>query len=318
MAVEMRLTLDVSPALVDLVSRLIAAGARSVGGGGNVEVPPSSSKGGTGDVTVQEKFKPLAPAVGVQAAGALNLASAVDIVSGAVALNSNLRQGVFEHPTCAGAPGPSPAADAGPLPQVPPAPPGAAPAATRAVKRTKGPGGVLSAGGWRTEARRALLLDAWPAGVPRPEIVAAMDALPGPAVVATAVSVWAANLGLQRTPEYLRGLAAAKKRPRESRQPAAVAASNQERGVEAARARSVVEAAPVVVAEPVASVVVPLRAPSLPPISANGKIYAVFEQIKAWAAFNGVTYDGRNLDLINKFRSGFRLAPLVQTEGPAA
>lgn len=50
----------------------------------------------------------------------------------------------------------------------------------------------------------------------------------------------------------------------------------------------------------------------LPPPAPNGKIYTSFYNIRAWAGVYGITYDGTNIDKVNKLRTAKSMPPLVQ------
>lgn len=73
----------------------------------------------------------------------------------------------------------------------------------------------------------------------------------------------------------------------------------------------VVKAAPVIIPEPP-------RPPAPLPAPVNGKIYANFRQIRAWAEDRGFCYDGSNMDQVNRRRAAMGLPVLVQDEGVAA
>ncbi len=55
-------------------------------------------------------------------------------------------------------------------------------------------------------------------------------------------------------------------------------------------------------------------AAKLPPPSEDGKIYASFAEIRAWAGAYGIAYDGTQMDRVNKLRAAKSLPPLVQRE----
>lgn len=50
----------------------------------------------------------------------------------------------------------------------------------------------------------------------------------------------------------------------------------------------------------------------LPPPAPNGKIYTSFYNIRAWAGVYGITYDGTNIDKVNKLRTAKSMPSLVQ------
>jgi hypothetical protein len=120
------------------------------------------------------------------------------------------REGV-RAPRPTGAPGPSPAAEAGSsresgvgeTPQVAAALV-VAPAAVPLVRRRKG----SREGSYRTEAREAVLLRDWPAGVLAHEIMATMRALPGPEMPErNLLPQWAKERGVRR-PDWFNARAA--------------------------------------------------------------------------------------------------------------
>jgi hypothetical protein len=166
------------------------------------------------------------------------------------------------------------------------------------------------AGSWRTEARRAVLARMWPTYASTPEVRAALDAIDvdRPVPEAADLSIWAHQLGLKR-PEGFR-----RKRPD-------VAGGNQARGVEAARERvaaDVCAPAPWVPPAPVAAVSVSSigrgAIPALPAAGDDGVIRASFGEVRAWALFFGIRYDGTNMDQVNRRRAGMRLPPVTQCE----
>lgn len=57
---------------------------------------------------------------------------------------------------------------------------------------------------------------------------------------------------------------------------------------------------------------------SLPSPSSDGKVYASFWAIRAWAEARGFAYDGSNMDQLNKRRAAAGLPLLVQDEAAAA
>lgn len=137
------------------------------------------------------------------------------------------------------------------------------------------------------------------------EMHAALRAMAGPALPGGPANLlhWARRLQLPARPSL------------RDRRPA-VAAANGARGVEAARVR--VEAADV----PEVSDDGPARPPAPPPLpepdADTGKIYAAFGEVRAWAGFFGIRYDGGNMDQVNKLRAARGLPPLVQVEDRAA
>lgn len=173
--------------------------------------------------------------------------------------------------------------------------------------------------GWRTAERRALLLEAWSEGVSTPEIIAQMEALPGdplPKDKALHVGVWAAELGRKRPPgfrsEVARGVNAARQETAAAPKAAAPAGPGEAAALERAAPPSQLPALVV----PVAS-----AAPKPPPLPApaeDGTVYASFAQLRAWAGFYAIAYDGSNVDRLNKFRAAKGLPPVVQDEAVAA
>lgn len=165
--------------------------------------------------------------------------------------------------------------------------------------------------GWRTPERAAVVRELWPQGVPRDEVLARLHALPGDPVEPSRLSVWAAEMGVKRpegwaaasTSRVMARAVAARSKPE------AVAASNVQRGVEAARERIAVSLVPEA-PRPVA--------PALPPVAETGRVYASFQELRAWAGFYGLAYDGSDVERLNKFRAAKGLPPVVQDEARAA
>ena len=62
----------------------------------------------------------------------------------------------------------------------------------------------------------------------------------------------------------------------------------------------------------------PPPAMPLPSPSSDGKVYATFWAIRAWAEARGFAYDGSNMEQLNKRRAAAGLPPLVQDEAAAA
>ena len=56
--------------------------------------------------------------------------------------------------------------------------------------------------------------------------------------------------------------------------------------------------------------------PAPPPLPApvDGLVRASFREIRAWAAFHGIAYDGGNADVVNRRRAGMGLPPVAQCE----
>lgn len=112
------------------------------------------------------------------------------------------RQGGVLAPDLRGASVPTPTAEVGPSPQV--APVLAPPAAVPPVRRRKG----SREGSYRTEAREAVLLRDWPAGVLVHDIIATMRAMPGPEMPErNLLPQWAKERGVRR-PDWFNARAA--------------------------------------------------------------------------------------------------------------
>ncbi len=202
---------------------------------------------------------------------------------------------------------------------------------------------------WRTPERAALLDEAWPDGVPTDEIVRQMEADGGlPVPSANHVSIWAAERGKRRSKEFR--LKQAQDAGRLGGRK--LGPENQARGVEAARARVEAAArlrpspaerlppagdnsgardVPGIAAPPAgdnsgalgAPAVAPPHAaspgaapkrvmPRLPEPAENGRVYASFSEIREWAAFMGIAYDGSNMDMVNRRRAAMGAPPVVQ------
>jgi hypothetical protein len=127
--------------------------------------------------------------------------------------------------------------------------------------------------------------------VPVGDIIARLDALPGDPIVPGRIAPWAAELKVKRPEGFIGQLARTK--------------------------LGLPEAAPVVPAPVVQEAPPPAPAPKPPALPApaeNGKVYAGFRQIRAWAGFYGQPYDGGNIDRLNKFRMAKGLPPVVQDD----
>lgn len=61
----------------------------------------------------------------------------------------------------------------------------------------------------------------------------------------------------------------------------------------------------------------PPRPPPLPAPAENGKVYATYRELRAWAGFYGIAYDGSNMDRLNRVREAKGLPPMVQVEAAA-
>jgi hypothetical protein len=108
-------------------------------------------------------------------------------------LQQDRRDGGVAAPAHQAAKGRAPAAEAGPPPQVAAAV--VAPAAVPPVRRRK----KSREGSYRTEAREAVLLRDWPAGVMAHDIIATMRALPGPEMPErNLLPQWAQERGVRR------------------------------------------------------------------------------------------------------------------------
>jgi hypothetical protein len=192
-------------------------------------------------------------------------------------------------------PGPASAVTAGPPPEELPrqnAPP-AASGAVQGHRRSR----------WSSPERDAVLRAHWPAGsgyaVIWPLLEAASPGQPMP-VLKDHIAARAAYLGLRRPPSALVvHLAAAR-------------AARAPRGV--ADAPAAPPPPPVAVAPAVPQTERP-KPPPLPAFSLeDGKVYATFAEIRAWAGFYGFAYDGSNMDRLNKLRAAKGLPPLVQDD----
>jgi hypothetical protein len=161
---------------------------------------------------------------------------------------------------------------------------------------------------WRTPAREAIMREMWPTWATAEAIRARLDAVDVDRVIPAAadISTWAAALGIKRPAGF-----------RWSRH--AVAEVNRARGVAAARER-VAEAAPaevLPVEAPAVSSVSPIgrgAIPALPAAGDDGVVRASFGEVRAWALFFGIRYDGTNMDQVNRRRLGMRLPPITQCE----
>jgi hypothetical protein len=175
---------------------------------------------------------------------------------------------------------------------------------------------------WRTPERRAILAEAWPAGVPAAEIGARMRALPGGEVLDSRISVWAAQLKLVRPDWYKAALADERtarirdtrwvKAPGEAPEPVVDAA-------EPAVAVAEPVPAPAVVSRPAVTMHIwppsaARKPPALPPAGEDGLVRASFREIREWAAFYGIRYDGGNVDQVNRRRAGMGLPAVAQCE----
>jgi len=190
--------------------------------------------------------------------------------------------------------------------QRPPREPGPAPAAQAAagpppeeLPRQNAPPAALRLP-QRTREREAILRRDWPAGVATKDLAAAINALSGAPMSNGSIAVWANALQLQRPVEYLATL-----KPNIQKMLAA-------RGLPPVGAA----APPPPVA--VAPAVPQTERPTPPPLPAHsledGKVYATFAEIRAWAGFYGFAYDGSNMDRLNKLRAAKGLPPLVQDD----
>jgi hypothetical protein len=171
---------------------------------------------------------------------------------------------------------------------------------------------------WRTPERQVILQETWPAGVDVAEIVTRMQALPGGPVLAARVSVWAAQLKLARPEEHKAKLARERMaRIRDTRWVKAPAAPAQDGAAVAAAAGPVSDppARPVAVVPEPARVAAPAAAKPPPlPDAVDGLVRASFREIRAWAAYFGIRYDGANVDVVNRRRVGLGLTPVAQCE----
>lgn len=191
---------------------------------------------------------------------------------------------------------------------------------------------------WRTQERLAILQRDWPTGDTREVIAARMNELPGPPVPAQRLKVWAAEHGLVRPEGFLSAIRVGKRQG--GRRPAAVAeagpavavagdddADGQQEGHAPPRAPEVPGLSPAAAAGappevPRASpaVVAPVvlgPAPKPPPLPApaeNGRVYACFRDLAAWAGFYGLAYDGTNIDRLNRLREARGLPAVVQDD----
>jgi hypothetical protein len=172
---------------------------------------------------------------------------------------------------------------------------------------------------WSSPARDAVLREHWPLNTPPDAIwallVAAEPERPMPKVK-DYIAQRAAYIGLKRpASRFAEKMAAA----RAARRGAVTVPEDIPAAIPAAapagprEALAVDQAPPPSQPAPVASAP---RPPQLPPAS-GGKVYARFADIRAWAGFFGVPYDGGNLDRVNKLRAAKGLPPLVQDDTAA-
>lgn len=151
---------------------------------------------------------------------------------------------------------------------------------------------------WKTEERAAVMRREFVAGTQTPMIRNMLAALPGDPLPTSDARLlkWALRLGLKRPAHYR-----ANARP-----------GNRSRAVSVAKPRpggTVIQRAPVVDEPPTE------RPPEWPGEQIGDKLGWTFGQIRQWAAWRGVVYDGTNVDRINKMRAAAGMRLLVQVEG---
>jgi len=347
--VEVRVVLDASPGLMAVLrglglARALPLPGREASQGAGAEVLPSATQGGghvagigTAHQAAVAEGKAIPAPASAEQPGAFKPASGEE---------QDRREGL-PGPGTTGAPGPSPADAAGPSSQAPPPPsPAAAPAAAQR-------GRVF----WSTPERDVVLRREIPvnrnqADILRQVVEASAD-VPAPATWQQVLNR-AAYLGLRR-PDSPQGQAA--HRAQAARLAKRAAQQDTRAGVASTDARPLAEAvgrSPVMAADGGAAdgspprpsreppqpggeaLAVPAQAsaagrppappdppparrvPPLPEPSPDGYIRASFAEIKAWAGFFGIRYDGGNMDVVNRRRGQMRLPELIQDEARAA